>query len=85
MRDHADSLAKPPSHAQWLACYRDGLLNDTIPFWLKHAPDREHGEWFGYLHRDGTISSTLKGNMWKGPFHLPRMELNCWKLLEGLC
>ncbi len=45
-------------------------------------PDREHGEWFGYLHRDGSVSSTLKGNMWKGPFHLPRMELNCWKLLD---
>ena len=45
-------------------------------------PDKENGEWFGYLHRDGTLSSTLKGNMWKGPFHLPRMQLNCWKLLE---
>jgi N-acylglucosamine 2-epimerase len=47
-----------------------------------HFPDREHGEWLGYLHRDGTVASTLKGNMWKGPFHLPRMQLNCWKLLE---
>ncbi len=48
-----------------------------------HFPDRTHGEWFGYLHRDGTVSTTLKGNMWKGPFHLPRMQLNCWKLLEA--
>lgn len=50
----------------------------------KHFPDKEHGEWFGYLHRDGSVSSTLKGNMWKGPFHLPRMQLNCWKLLEEM-
>jgi N-acylglucosamine 2-epimerase len=49
-----------------------------------HFPDREHGEWYGYLHRDGSVSSTLKGNMWKGPFHLPRMQLYCWKLLEQL-
>lgn len=49
-----------------------------------HFPDKEHGEWFGYLHRDGSVSSTLKGNMWKGPFHLPRMQLNCWKLLEEI-
>jgi N-acylglucosamine 2-epimerase len=49
-----------------------------------HFPDREHGEWYGYLHRDGSVSSTLKGNMWKGPFHLPRMQLNCWKLLEKM-
>jgi N-acylglucosamine 2-epimerase len=49
----------------------------------KHFPDPEHGEWFGYLHRDGRRSSTLKGNLWKGPFHLPRMQLTCWKLLQA--
>jgi len=49
-----------------------------------HFPDNKNGEWFGYLHRDGSISHTLKGNMWKGPFHLPRMQLNCWKLLEKM-
>ena len=49
-----------------------------------HFPDKEHGEWFGYLHRDGTLSSAVKGNMWKGPFHLPRMQLYCWKLLERM-
>ncbi len=49
----------------------------------KHFPDPEHGEWFGYLHRDGSRSSTLKGNLWKGPFHLPRMQLTCWKLLSA--
>ena len=49
-----------------------------------HFADREHGEWFGYLRRDGTISSTVKGNLWKGPFHLPRMQLYAWKLLEEI-
>jgi N-acylglucosamine 2-epimerase len=48
-----------------------------------HFPDPKHGEWFGYLHRDGSRSSSLKGNLWKGPFHLPRMQLTCWKLLEA--
>jgi len=49
-----------------------------------HFPDPEYGEWFGYLHRDGTVSSRLKGNQWKGPFHVPRMQLYCWQLLaEG--
>jgi N-acylglucosamine 2-epimerase len=47
----------------------------------QHFPDSEHGEWFGYLHRDASISSRLKGNLWKGPFHLPRMQLTCWHLL----
>ncbi len=47
----------------------------------QHFADPVCGEWFGYLHRDGSVSSTLKGNMWKGAFHLPRMQLVCWKLL----
>ena len=51
---------------------------------FKHFPDVEHGEWFGYLHRDGRISSTLKGNIWKGPFHIPRMYLMAWKTLEEI-
>jgi len=49
-----------------------------------HFPDRENGEWFGYLRRDGTVSSTIKSNHWKGPFHLPRMQLYGWKLLEEM-
>lgn len=50
----------------------------------KHFPDTIYGEWFGYLHRDGTVSLPLKGSYWKGPFHLPRMQLRCWKLLEEM-
>ncbi len=49
-----------------------------------HFPDPEYGEWFGYLHRDGRLSVPLKGNMWKGPFHLPRMQLRCWQMLEQM-
>ncbi|HTN77119.1 MAG TPA: AGE family epimerase/isomerase [Pirellulaceae bacterium] len=50
---------------------------------LTHFADREYGEWYGYLHRDGRLSVPLKGNLWKGPFHLPRMLLYCWQLLEA--
>ncbi|POR00001.1 hypothetical protein AU468_09870 [Alkalispirochaeta sphaeroplastigenens] len=39
----------------------------------EHFIDPLHGEWYGYLHRDGSISSRIKGNMFKGPFHIPRM------------
>lgn len=49
-----------------------------------HFPDAKHGEWFGYLHRDGTVSHRMKGNLWKGPYHLSRMQLQCWKLLESM-
>ncbi|MGE4454960.1 MAG: AGE family epimerase/isomerase, partial [Sphaerochaeta sp.] len=46
--------------------------------------DHEYGEWYGYLHRDNTRSTPLKGNMYKGPFHIPRMYLVCSELLDGL-
>lgn len=35
--------------------------------------DTENSEWYGYLHYDNTPSNYLKGNIFKGPFHLPRM------------
>jgi N-acylglucosamine 2-epimerase len=60
-------------------------MHDRVHEWsYRHFPDPEHGEWYGYLHRDGSVSSRLKGNIWKGPFHLPRMQLVCWQLLQGM-
>ncbi len=44
--------------------------------------DPEHGEWFGYLHRDGSLAQPAKGNLFKGPFHLPRQEWYCMRILE---
>lgn len=44
--------------------------------------DKKNGEWFGYLHRDGSIAQTAKGNLFKGPFHLPRQEWYCAKILK---
>ncbi|MFY8165076.1 MAG: AGE family epimerase/isomerase, partial [Sediminibacterium sp.] len=48
----------------------------------KHFHDKQNKEWFGYLHRDGTIAQTAKGNMFKGPFHLPRQEWYCAQILK---
>ncbi len=47
-----------------------------------HFHDKEQGEWFGYLHRDGQVAQTAKGNLFKGPFHLPRQEWICTQLLQ---
>ncbi len=49
-----------------------------------HFPDPEFGDWFGYLARDGRICSTIKGNLYKGLFHIPRMQIECWQLCEQL-
>lgn len=59
--------------------------HERIRDWtMSHFPDREMGEWYGYLHYDGTVCSTLKGNMWKGPFHIPRALLRCVQLLDKM-
>lgn len=49
-----------------------------------HFPDKEHGEWYGYLHHDGTVSQPAKGNLFKGPFHIPRMMIKSYTLCEEL-
>ncbi|MGJ1409982.1 AGE family epimerase/isomerase [Sphingobacterium thalpophilum] len=49
-----------------------------------HFHDKVNGEWFGYLHRDGTLAQTAKGNLFKGPFHLPRQEWYCMQILKTL-
>jgi len=55
--------------------------HDLVRGWsFRHFSDPAYGEWYGYLHRDGSPSVTLKGNMWKGPFHLPRALWYCWRL-----
>jgi N-acylglucosamine 2-epimerase len=64
---------------------RYAKMHEKVHDWAwAHFPDAEHGEWFGYLHRDGTVSNTVKGNLWKGPFHIPRMLLTCWQICDEL-
>ena len=49
-----------------------------------HFPDAEFGEWYGYLHRDGTVAQPAKGNIFKGPFHIPRMMVKSFELCKEL-
>ena len=49
----------------------------------RHFHDQEQGEWFGYLHRDGSLAQPAKGNLFKGPFHLPRQEWYCSVMLNS--
>lgn len=48
---------------------------------MTHLPDPEYPEWFGYLHRDGTVAQPAKGNIFKGPFHIPRMLIKATQLI----
>lgn len=49
-----------------------------------HFPDTEFGEWYGYLHRDGTVAQPAKGNLFKGPFHIPRMMIKAYSLCQEI-
>lgn len=49
-----------------------------------HFPDKEYGEWYGYLHRDGTVAQPAKGNIFKGPFHVPRMMIKSASLCHDI-
>jgi N-acylglucosamine 2-epimerase len=42
------------------AQYRDALLNDVIPFWMRHSVDRECGGFLTCLDRRGNVFDTDK-------------------------
>lgn len=49
-----------------------------------HFPDHQYGEWYGYLHRDGSVAQPAKGNLFKGPFHIPRMMIKGYSLCQEI-
>lgn len=51
------------------------LYEEFKAYCEKYFLDKENGEWYGYLHYDNTVSTTLKGNIFKGPFHIPRLYM----------
>ncbi len=64
-----------PVYAEWY---------DRIAQWsFRHFPDPEFGEWYGYLHRPGTVSTPVKGTLFKGFFHLPRMLMQAEQLISA--
>lgn len=59
--------------------------HERISEWTyAHFPDAEYGEWYGYLHRDGTVAQLAKGNLYKGPFHIPRMMIKGYMLCQEI-
>ena len=62
---------------QWWV--KANLVHDWIG---DHLKDPEGPEFFGYLRVDGTPSSTRKGDLWKGAFHIPRALHDVMTLLS---
>jgi N-acylglucosamine 2-epimerase len=63
----------------------DWALFQTVKdYTFGHFPDREYGEWYGYLDREGRVSQSFKGGAYKCAFHVPRALLLCRNLLAAL-
>jgi N-acylglucosamine 2-epimerase len=60
---------------------RHRLISDWT---YEHFPDKDFGEWFGYLHRDGSVAQPAKGNIFKGPFHVPRMMIKSYMICQSI-
>lgn len=66
--------------------------NDRCLVWFEklhnyawsHFVDKEYGEWYGYLNRQGEVLLPLKGGKWKGFFHVPRFLLKGWETLDSI-
>ncbi|MFM7206333.1 MAG: AGE family epimerase/isomerase [Planctomycetaceae bacterium] len=60
------------------------LFEEVKHYTFAHFPDREYGEWYGYLDREGRVSQSFKGGAYKCAFHVPRALLLCRNLLGAL-
>jgi N-acylglucosamine 2-epimerase len=72
---HAYKISGEDRWLEWLE------ILDT--YCWRHFRDSEYGEWFGYLDRRGERTHSLKGNNYKGCFHVPRGMLLCSQMLES--
>lgn len=59
-------LTKAASRVALAGVYRNALLDDVTPFWLKHGMDREHGGIMTAVDRDGSVVDTDKSVWFQG-------------------
>lgn len=58
---------KVPQSNNW-EHYRAALVEDVVPFWMRHGLDREHGGLLTCLDRDGSVYDTDKSVWFQGRF-----------------
>jgi len=57
--------------------YWDSWFERLYEYTYNHFPDREYGEWFGYLRRDGSVAVDLKGTISKVRFMFQECSCSC--------
>lgn len=75
-----DNLSNPSEYlAYWGKTYRNELLSNILPFWMKYGLDKENGGYFTCVDRDGTLmdSTSPFGSKDDSPlsWHMPIITL----------
>ena len=64
-----NDITKPSEYlGYWGEKYKNDLLTDILPFWLKYGIDHENGGYFTCLDRDGSLLDTNKSVWFQGRF-----------------
>ena len=64
-----NDITKPSEYlGYWGEKYKNDLLTDILPFWLKYGIDKENGGYFTCLDRDGSLLDTNKSVWFQGRF-----------------
>ena len=53
---------------EWSKKYKDDLVNNIMPFWMKYGLDRQHGGVYTCVNRDGSLIDTTKSVWFQGRF-----------------
>ena len=53
---------------KWNALYKEELLTNIMPFWMKYGWDRKNGGVYTCVDRDGTLMDTTKSVWFQGRF-----------------
>ena len=53
---------------KWNKTYRDELLMNVMPFWIKNGWDRKNGGVYTCLDRDGSLMDSTKSVWFQGRF-----------------
>ncbi len=61
------------------------IFKQVCDYAFEKFSDREYGEWYGYLRRDGKPTEPpCKGHTYKGPFHVMRMLAKCIVVMQDM-
>ena len=84
-----DNLSNPSEYlAYWGKTYRNELLSNILPFWMKYGLDKENGGYFTCVDRDGTLMDSTKSVWFQDDsplsWHMPIITLKERRMAESL-